>query len=152
MNNHTDYYRRKCLNFISFHLYPLPPENTALPSSLSQKDGDPPGHIHTQLNTQTVTQRQREKLLCRDRGQSVMSYPEFSAAVGFLAALSKDRHADSDLSQRLLRCLHQQHLEHTTLIDVCVKAGLPSRVHGRFPLNQGLTSFLEKDDRERENI
>lgn len=112
-------------------------------------------HLNTQLNTQTVTHRQPEILLRRERGQSVMSYPEFSAPVGLLASLSKDGHTNSDLSQRLLRCLHQQYLEHTTLIDVCIKTGLPSRVHGGFPLNQGLTSFFEKGrytERERRKI
>lgn len=46
----------KCIHFISFHLHPLPPENTALPSSLSQKDGGPPEHTvkHTDSYTQTA--------------------------------------------------------------------------------------------------
>ncbi|KAF3856424.1 hypothetical protein F7725_017147 [Dissostichus mawsoni] len=77
-----------------FHyLNPLPPGNTALPSSLYQKDEDPPEHRNTQLDTQKVTPRQPERLRYRKRGQSVMTYPEFSVPVGFLTALSKDRHS-----------------------------------------------------------
>jgi len=116
------------------YLNPLPPGNTALPSSLYQKDEDPPEHRNTQLDTQKVTLRQPERLRYRKRGQSVMTYPEFSAPVGFLTALSKDRNSHGDLSQRLLCCLHQQYLQHTTLVDVGIKKGFPSRVHGGFPL------------------
>lgn len=79
--------------------------------------------------------------LCGGRGPCVTSYPELRSPIGFLAALGQDGHSNRGFRQRLLCRFHQQHLQHPAFVDVCVETGVPSRVHGGFPLNQGLTSL-----------
>lgn len=64
-------------------------------------------HLYTQLDNKTVRNRKPELRLYKGRAQSVTSYPELSTPIGFLAALSKDRHSNGDLCQGLLGCLHQ---------------------------------------------
>ena len=136
----------KMRKIISPHLDQLLPRSTALPSSPSPKAEDPPECTHSRLSRptpfdtsiQTQNAFTTPQICITSVSHFPASHPEFSSSVGLLAALGEDRHSDRDLSQRLLRRLHQQHLQHAALVDVGVEAGLPGWVHGGLPLDQGL--------------
>lgn len=97
--------QRRADNCTLFHLPVSPPSRKYCTAIITFPEGW--RSTWTQSDTETVTHREPEVQLCRDRRRPRMSYPELSTPVCFLAALSKDRYSNSDLSQGLLCCFHQ---------------------------------------------